>query len=268
MWDNYLERSQIRGIELVAMMEKKGEKKCGRKAGSWIQREWKNEQETRGWRGVIKRMNGGREKEEGEEEEIMTLQRQISSKRPTERGFTFREGHQTAYPRPHLCLIKHHPALINTHLHTARTYVCTGTHTALHSAPSLDWKPEEESEKICHLSIHSSTPPVFLSPPSEPFVFHYGKKKQSFDLDVLGRSHTKCFMDQFTSSNRSLSRSMRARTSPPTHMEVRWKADWDFSCANISRRQSFRLLWNQDLSQWMELRTTDFIFHYCFFFFG
>lgn len=143
------------------------------------------------------------------------------------------------------------------------TQAHTHEHTAFHSAPSLEWEPQEECEKMCHLSIHSSTSP------SQVFVFHYEKKsifqfKCPCAQEIAGKL---CFLDQFTSSNWSLSWSMLARTYPPTHIEVRWKADWNFSCTNISVRQSLASF-EQDLSQWIEPRTTYFIFHHFLFCFG
>lgn len=119
-----------------------------------------------------------------------------SSKRPSE-SFTNSEGHQPVWHSllcPHLCLIKHHPAPINTRLRTETqcTYIgmCRLAPT-LHSAPSLDWVPEEKCKKAFHLSIPLSTLTLVTPPPNPPSPLPFIMKTQSFNLELHVRYHTR-----------------------------------------------------------------------------
>lgn len=250
IWDNYFKEKK-KSKELALMEETRSKKMA---ATSWSERvrfnEWvKKKSRKRRWWEVIKRMNGDLEEGAGEHDFAMAERKRKEKKNTgSERGFTDSEAHWHLCLCPHLCLIKHHPAAINPHLH-AQTQ-CTHmhghshTHTALHSEPSPEWKPEEkcvaEKKKKHHPSMHSSTPS--LSPSSLPAFLSLIMKNQSRNWSshalqtslthytTLRYTHTqsemiltemfdapgilKRFMDQFASW--SLSCSMYAYTSPPT----------------------------------------------------
>lgn len=209
---------------------------------SWIQWVWKKwiKKESKKWGGDEHWLKGWMEAGRSRK----------SSKRPTERGFTNSEGHSLTLPslpsplfnKTSTCSNQYTP----THWDTMHTYRCARLGPTLHSAPSLAWMPEEKCGKMCHLSIHSSALTLF-TPPSQPFAFHYEKKSIfQFRITCAEISHT---LLPIILTETLMRRGFRLfhwpiykpwlqydLFYPPTHMEVRWKADCNFCSTNIFGR--------------------------------
>lgn len=191
-----------------------------------------------------------------------------SSKRPTERGFTNSEGHQPLWHSllcPHLCLIKHQPAAINTRLHTETQCTHIGMHgmhplCILHHL-WLECLRRNVGKRVIYPSIHLRLHSSLLPPSPLPFIMKK-KKNQSFNLELhVRRYHTRyyrlfsqklscvgdldCFTGQFTSPDCSMTYPIRPHI---------WRSDGKqiviLALQTFLGGKSF--VWNQDVFQWKD----------------
>lgn len=188
-----------------------------------------------------------------------------SSKRPTERGFTNSEGHQPLWHSllcPHLCLIKHQPAAINTRLHTETQCTHIGMH-GLHPLCILHhlWLEclrRNVGKRVIYPSIHLRLHSSLLPPSPLPFIMKKKKSIFQFRITCAEISHTllpiilaetlgdlDCFTGQFTSPDCSMTYPIRPHI---------WRSDGKqiviLALQTFLGGKSF--VWNQDVFQWKD----------------
>lgn len=142
---------------------------------------------------------------------------------------------------PHLCLIKHQPAAINTRLHTETQCTHIGVHgldplCILHHL-WLECLRRNVGKCVIYPSIHLRLHSSLLPPSPLPFIM---KKKSIFQFRITCAeiSHT---LLPIILTETLMRRGFRLfhwpiykpwlqydLFYPPTHMEVRWKADCNF----------------------------------------
>lgn len=150
---------------------------------------------------------------------------------------------------PQLCLIKHQPAAINTRLHTETQCTHIGVHgldplCILHHL-WLECLRRNVGKCVIYPSIHLRLHSSLLPPSPLPFIM---KKKSIFQFRITCAeiSHT---LLPIILTETLMRRGFRLfhwpiykpwlqydLFYPPTHMEVRWKADCNFCSTNIFGR--------------------------------
>lgn len=206
---------------------------------SWIQWVWKKwiKKESKKWGGDEHWLKGWMEAGRSRK----------SSKRPTERGFTNSEGHSLTLPslpsplfnKTSTCSNQYTP----THWDTMHTYRCARLGPTLHSA--LECLRRNVGKCVIYPSIHLRLHSSLLPPSPLPFIM---KKKSIFQFRITCAeiSHT---LLPIILTETLMRRGFRLfhwpiykpwlqydLFYPPTHMEVRWKADCNFCSTNIFGR--------------------------------